>query len=86
MLRTVLVELGLFLTPFILYAALLIATKGSVVPKHWSPQALVALVVVALGLAVAGLFLFEGGRLAPPGSHYVPAETRDGKFVPGHFE
>lgn len=86
MLRTILVELALFLTPFVLYAALLIATKGSVVPKHWSPRALAGLVVAALALVAAGLLLFESGRSAPPGSHYVPAQTRDGTFVPGHFE
>lgn len=86
MLRTVLVELALFLIPFVLYGALLIATKGSVVPAHWSPRALAALAVVALGLAALGLVVFEGGRSAPPGSHYVPAATRDGVFVPGHFE
>ncbi len=86
MLRTVLVELALFLTPFVLYGALLIATKGSVVPEYWSPRALAALVVVALALVALGLLLFEGGRSPPPGSHYVPAETRDGRFVPGHYE
>ncbi|MDQ0505357.1 DUF6111 family protein [Xanthobacter agilis] len=86
MLRTLLVELALFLTPFVLYGALLIATKGSVVPEHWSPRALASLAVAALVLMALGLLLFEGGRSAPPGSHYVPAQTRDGVFVPGHFE
>lgn len=86
MLRTVLVELVLFLTPFVLYGALLIATKGSVVPEHWSPRALVVVVAAAVALVALGLVLFEGGRSAPPGSRYVPAETRDGVFVPGHFE
>lgn len=86
MLRTVLVELALFLTPFVLYGALLIATKGSVVPEYWSPRALAGLVVAALALMIVGLLLFEGGRSAPPGSHYIPAETRDGHFVPGHYE
>ncbi|MFG1431347.1 DUF6111 family protein [Xanthobacter sp. V2C-8] len=86
MLRTVLVELALFLTPFVLYGALLIATKGSLVPEHWSPRVLAALAVAALALVALGLLLFEGGRSAPPGSRYVPAETRDGRFVPGHYE
>ncbi|MFG1477575.1 DUF6111 family protein [Xanthobacter sp. V4C-4] len=86
MLRTVLVELALFLTPFVLYGALLIATKGSVVPEHWSPRALAALAAAAVALVALGLVVFEGGRAAPPGSRYIPAETRDGVFVPGHFE
>ncbi|QRG08828.1 hypothetical protein EZH22_11415 [Xanthobacter dioxanivorans] len=86
MLRSVVIELGLFLTPFVLYAALLFATKGSVVPEHWSAKALAGVATAAVALAVVGLFLFEHGRTAPPGSRYVPAQTRDGVFVPGHFE
>lgn len=86
MLRSVLIEVGLFLVPFLLYAALLLATKGSVVPDNWSARALVAVATAALVLVVAGLFVFEHGSTAPPGSRYVPAQIRDGTFVPGHFE
>lgn len=86
MLRTVLVELALFLTPFVLYGLLLLVTRGSFVPAHWSARALVLLSVSAIALMIGGLFFFERGRSAPPGSHYVPAQIRDGKFVPGRFE
>lgn len=86
MVRTVLIELALFLTPFVLYGALLLATKGSVVPEHWSPRVLAALGVVALLLMAAGLAVFEGGRGAPAGTRYIPAEVRDGVFVPGRYE
>lgn len=86
MVRSLLIELVLFLTPFILYGALLLATKGSLVPEHWSLGALVAVSTVAILLVVLGLFVFEHGRQAPPGSRYVPAQVRDGVFVPGHFE
>lgn len=86
MVRSILVELALFLTPFMLYAALLLATKGSVVPAHWSPRALVLVVIAALALVVLGLVLYEHDRGAPPGSRYVPAQTKDGVFLPGHFE
>ncbi|MBN8916017.1 MAG: hypothetical protein J0I31_10490, partial [Rhizobiales bacterium] len=40
----------------------------------------------AVALVALGLFFFEHGRVAPPGAHYVPAQTKDGVFVPGHFE
>ncbi|MGQ3672133.1 DUF6111 family protein [Xanthobacter sp. TB0136] len=86
MARTILIELALFLTPFILYGALLLATKGSVVPEHWSPRMLAILGVIALALMAAGLFVFEGGRGAPAGTRYVPAEMRDGVFIPGRYE
>ncbi|MDI4658051.1 DUF6111 family protein [Xanthobacter autotrophicus] len=86
MLRSFLVEFALFLTPFVLYGALLLATKGSVVPEHWSPRALALVVAAALVLVIAGLFVFEHGHMAPPGSRYVPAQMKDGVFVPGRFE
>ncbi|MDI4664323.1 DUF6111 family protein [Xanthobacter autotrophicus] len=86
MLRSFLVEFALFLTPFLLYGALLLATKGSVVPEHWSPRALALVAAAAVALVVAGLFLFEHGNVAPPGSRYVPAHMEDGVFVPGRFK
>ncbi len=86
MARSLLIEMALFLTPFLIYAALLIATKGSAIPANWSPRALAIVAIAAVGLVALGLFLFEHDRVAPPGAHYVPAQTRDGVFVPGHFE
>lgn len=86
MARTVLIELALFLTPFVLYAALLLATRGSLVPEHWSARALGLLSAAAVALMVLGLVVFEARRVAPTGSRYVPAQMRDGTFVPGHFE
>lgn len=86
MARTILVELALFLTPFVIYGAVLLATRGSVLPEHWSLTALSAVVVVALALAIGGLVLFERERSAPAGSRYVPAHMENGVFVPGRFE
>lgn len=86
MVRTVLVELALFLTPFVVYGAVLLATRGSVLPEHWSVTALSVVVVAALALAIAGLVLFERGSTAPAGSRYVPAHMENGVFVPGRFE
>lgn len=86
MLRTVLLELLLFLTPFAVYALLLWLTKGALVPEHWTPRALILLSIAALVLMAGGLYLFEGSTRAPPGARYVPAEVKDGKLVPGHFQ
>ncbi|MFG1360294.1 DUF6111 family protein [Xanthobacter pseudotagetidis] len=86
MIRSVLIELALFLTPFILYGVLLLATRGSLVPEHWSARTLALLSAAAIALMVVGLFVFEHGRSTEPGRRYIPAEMRDGQFVPGHFE
>lgn len=86
MARSLLIELTLFLTPFVLYGALLLATKGSVVPEHWSVGALVGVSAAAVALVVLGLFVFEHDHMADPGSRYVPAQVKDGVFAPGHFE
>ncbi len=84
MIRPLATEIGLFLAPFVLYAAFLMATRAGVLqPKAWTPRRLAGLVIVSLAL-MAGSFLvlaqFSG---APPGSTYVPAHVEGGKFVPG---
>lgn len=86
MIRQILIEVVLFLTPFVLYSAILMATRGSLVPANWSTRAVVVCSVFAVVLVAAGLVLFEGGRSAPPGTRYVPAQMKDGVFQPGRFE
>lgn len=86
MIRTILIEGALFLTPFVVYAAILLATRGSLLPANWSTRAVTVCAVLALILMAAGLYLFEGEASAPPGSRYVPAEIRDGVFRPGRYE
>jgi hypothetical protein len=87
MIRPVLTELALFLTPFALYAIFLFATRAGVLhPDAWSLQR-IALLLIASLLLILGSFLvlahFSG---APPGSTYVPAHVEDGTFVPGHTQ
>ncbi|MDE2283924.1 MAG: hypothetical protein KGK33_04840 [Hyphomicrobiales bacterium] len=83
MIRPIASEIGLFLVPFVLYAAFLIATRaGFAQPQAWTVRRLAGLIVVSL-ILVAGSFLVLaqfGG--APPGSTYVPAHIEGGKFVP----
>ena len=84
MIRPIATEIGLFLIPFALYAAFLLATRSGVVqPDAWTLRRVAGLVIASLVL-MAGSFLvlaqFSG---APPGSTYVPAHVEGGKFVPG---
>ena len=83
MIRPIATEIGLFLTPFVVYAAFLMATRvGILHPNAWALPRLTGLVIASLILMV-GSFVALGvfGR-APPGSIYVPAHIEDGKFVP----
>lgn len=86
MIRSFLIELALFLAPFVVYGALLFATRGSLVPEEWSPRALALVAAAAVLLVIAGLFVFEHGHQVEPGHRYVPAQVKDGIFLPGHYE
>jgi hypothetical protein len=84
MIRPILIEIGLFLAPFVIYAAILMARRADMrQPSAWTMQRLGALLAAALILVVASLVMFAQFSGAPPGSTYVPAHMRDGKFVPG---
>ncbi len=83
MIRPLATEFGLFLTPFVIYALFLMATRaGSVNPEAWTLRRVAGLIIASL-ILMAGRFivlaLFGG---APPGSTYVPAHIEGGKFVP----
>jgi hypothetical protein len=84
MIRPIFTEIGLFLTPFAIYAAFLMATRAGVLQASAWPLRRMALLVIASFLLMLGSFLllaqFSG---APPGSTYVPAHVEGGKFVPG---
>jgi heme/copper-type cytochrome/quinol oxidase subunit 3 len=82
--RPILTELVLFLTPFALYAVFLIATRAKVFERSNWPSNLVFVLAVIAVLLVLGSFvmLAEFGG-APPGSTYEPAHMENGKFVPG---
>ncbi|TCT02166.1 DUF6111 family protein [Aquabacter spiritensis] len=86
MIRTLLIEAALFLTPFVIYGAILMATRGSLVPANWSARAVLVCALAAVALMALGLFVFEADKGAPPGSRYVPAQMKDGVFVPGRYE
>jgi hypothetical protein len=85
MIRPVLTELTLFLTPFVLYALFLWGAKrGGVLDRAPWPLPHVLYLLIAAFLLVIGSFIVLaqwGG--APPGSTYIPAHIEDGRFVPG---
>jgi len=84
MIRPIATELGLFLTPFILYAAFLLATRSGVLDaKAWTPRRLASLLIASLVLMVGSLLALAQFSGSPPGSTYVPAHVEGGKFVPG---
>jgi hypothetical protein len=84
MIRPVATELLLFITPFVLYAVFLWATKAGVMhPDSWPVSRIVWLVIAALILVLGSFVYFSHFYGAPPGSTYVPAHMENGKFVPG---
>jgi hypothetical protein len=84
MIRPVLSELALFVTPFVLYAAFLWATRAGVLhPDSWSWGVIASLTMVALATVVLSFVVMAQFAGAPPRSTYVPAHVEDGKFIPG---
>jgi hypothetical protein len=72
-------ELALFLSPFVLYAAWRLAAARARPSLLWGTAAAVAI------LAVATLWLGLGRRLQTgEGQVYVPARIEGGEIVPGH--
>ncbi len=83
MIRPVATEIGLFLTPFVLYAAFLLATRAGLLhPNAWTLQRLTSLIVASMVLMAGSFFFLAQFGRAPPGSIYVPAHIEGGKFVP----
>ena len=84
MIRPIATEIGLFLIPFVFYAAFLLVTNAGVLgAKAWAPRRLATLLIVSLLLMVGSLLALAQFSGAPPGSTYVPAHIENGKFVPG---
>ena len=84
MIRPVATELFLFVTPFVLYAVFLWATRAGVLdPNSWPWSTLAWLTIAALVLVVGSFIVIAQFSGAPPGSTYVPAHIEDGKLVPG---
>jgi hypothetical protein len=84
MIRSISTEFGLFLTPFVLYAGFLFATRVGVLhPSAWTMQRVAALFIASLLLVIGSFVVLAKFSGAPPNSAYVPAHIENGKFVPG---
>lgn len=77
-------EVGLFLVPFVLYAAFLVITRSGISQStSWTARHVAGLAITSLVLVIGSLFLLGQFSGAPPGSTYVPAHMENGKLVPG---
>jgi hypothetical protein len=84
MIRPIFTEIGLFLTPFVIYAAFLVVTRAGIwQPSAWTMRRLAVLVIASFLLMLGSFLLLAQFSGSPPGSTYVPAHVEGGKFVPG---
>ena len=84
MIRPILIEIGLFIAPFVIYAALLVMTpNGARQPSAWTARRIAALGIAGFVLMLGSFVIFAQFSGAPPGSTYDPAHIANGKFVPG---
>jgi hypothetical protein len=84
MIRPLLIEVALFLLPFLIYAAFLWVVRAAVIDASaWTPHRIAWLLIVALVLMIGSFVMLAEFGGAPPGSTYVPAHLDDGKLRPG---
>ena len=84
MIRPALTEIGIFLIPFAVYAAFLLATRsGLLVQTSWPLHIVAKLVIGSLLLVVVSFVLLAQFSGASPNSTYIPAHIENGKLIPG---
>ncbi|MEH6952501.1 DUF6111 family protein [Nitrobacter sp. NHB1] len=84
MIRPVLMEIGIFLIPFAIYAAFLVANRVDfMIVASWPVHIVKRLTLAALLLVVVSFILLARFSGAPPDSTYIPAHVENGKLVPG---
>ena len=84
MIRPAFTEIGIFLIPFAVYAAFLLATRsGLLLQTSWPLPIVAKLAVGSLLLVVVSLVLLAHFSGASPNSTYIPAHLENGKLVPG---
>ena len=83
-----LIEIVLFLTPFIAYAIYLMATQHDVREReHWRRNVLAGLAIAGCFFVIASLIVFAHFGGAPPGSIYTPARPGPGgTIIPGQLK
>ena len=84
MIRPAFTEIGIFLIPFAVYAAFLLATRsGLLLQTSWPLPIVAKLAVGSLLLVIVSLVLLAHFSGASPNSTYIPAHVENGKLVPG---
>jgi hypothetical protein len=84
MIRPAFTEIGVFLIPFAVYAAFLLATRsGLLVQTSWPLPIIAKLAVASLLLVVVSFVLLAHFSGASPNSTYVPAHIENGRLIPG---
>ena len=84
MIRPAFTEIGVFLIPFAVYAAFLLATRsGLLVQTSWPLPIIAKLTVGSLLLVVVSFVLLAHFSGASPNSTYVPAHIENGRLIPG---
>jgi hypothetical protein len=87
MIRPILTEILLFLTPFAVYALFLYATRAGVLQvESWPAKTVGWLTAAAVLFMIGGFVLLGQLDYQPAGSTYVPPHMEDGKLIPGHFK
>lgn len=82
MARVVLVNIGVFLLPTVLWSLFELARSKGSLDRYWERLPLVALIVAGTLLVFVSLAIFatispESGKY-----EYIPAHTEDGKLIP----
>jgi hypothetical protein len=84
MIRPAFTEIGVFLIPFAVYAAFLLATRsGLLVQTSWPLPIIAKLAVGSLLLVVVSFVLLAHFSGASPNSTYIPAHIENGRLIPG---
>jgi hypothetical protein len=84
MIRPAFTEIGIFLIPFVVYAAFLLATRsGLLVQTSWPLHIIAKLAVGSLLLVVVSFVLLAHFSGASPNSTYIPAHIENGRLIPG---
>jgi hypothetical protein len=84
MIRPAFTEIGIFLIPFAVYAAFLLATRsGLLLQTSWPLPIVAKLAVGSLLLVVVSFVLLAHFSGASPNSTYIPAHIENGRLIPG---
>ncbi len=86
MLRIALIDIFLFLLPFLIYGAYMVTVKGVAPEKLWQNAPIFWLLTAAIGLllvVMATLIQFSGGK---PGGTYHPPSLENGVITPGEID